>query len=135
MTNELEIIGAIVEEIQHIWPDHNAQEAIVLGSGLGNLITKMDDVRSIPFESLPGITTFELLGHDKQLVLGKVNGKSVFALAGRMHMYEGYTANEVVRLIRALGMLGIKKLWLTNAAGCINPQWDAGDINDHYGSY
>ena len=92
---------------------------LVLGSGLGAFADDLPGATAIPYEELPGFARPTVEGHAGRLVLGKVEGVPVAIMQGRFHYYEGYSFEEVVFPVRTLGLLGIKALVLTNAAGGI----------------
>ena len=104
------------------------QVAVVLGSGLGNLSSRMVEDARIPFEKIPHFPKSGVEGHAGELVLGKIGRKRVAVMNGRVHYYEGYTMQEVTFPIRVLRALGTKKLILTCAAGGMNPLYEKGDI-------
>lgn len=107
---------------------------VVLGSGLGAFADRLENARSLPFESIPHLPRSSVVGHAGRLVVGSLGGTPVVVLQGRVHGYEGYGPDEVVFPIRLLCRLGIRALVVTNAAGCINPAWAPGDlmrITDH----
>ncbi|HEV2914592.1 MAG TPA: purine-nucleoside phosphorylase [Pyrinomonadaceae bacterium] len=107
---------------------------LVLGSGLGAFADDLGDAVSFPYEEIPGFARSTVEGHAGRLVLGKIDGISTAAMQGRFHYYEGYSLEEVVFPIRVLGLLGIKALVLTNAAGGINVAFEQGSlmiISDH----
>ncbi len=108
--------------------DFKAQIAVVLGSGLGNLSSHMEEEARIPFEKIPHFPKSGVQGHAGELVLGKIGRRRVAVMDGRVHYYEGYTMQEVTFPIRVLRALGAKKLILTCAAGGMNPLYDKGDI-------
>jgi purine-nucleoside phosphorylase len=108
--------------------------AVVLGSGLGAFADDLEESHAIPYEELPGFARSTVEGHAGRLVLGKIENVAVAAMQGRFHFYEGYAIDEVVFPVRAFGLLGVKSLVLTNAAGGINVGFDQGAlmvINDH----
>jgi purine-nucleoside phosphorylase len=108
--------------------------AIVLGSGLGDFAGTLTEHVSIPYDDLPHWPASKVIGHDGRLVVGGVNGRLVAALAGRCHVYEGHDLSTVTFAVRVLGLLGIRTLILTNAAGGINTQFATGAlmvIDDH----
>jgi len=108
--------------------------AVVLGSGLGALADHVEAVGTVPYSEIPHFPTATVAGHAGRLVLGWLEGKPVAVLQGRVHLYEGYTAQEVVFPIRALYALGCRTLLVSNAAGGLNREWRAGDlmvITDH----
>ncbi len=107
---------------------------VVLGSGLGDFADKIAHAVAIPFSEIPHFPKSTVPGHSGHLVIGTLDGVSVAAMQGRVHAYEGYTPQEVTFPIRALGLLGIKALIVTNAAGGIRPGLKQGDLvllSDH----
>jgi len=107
---------------------------IVLGSGLGNLVAEMEVEAELPYSDIPNFPVSTVEGHSGKLLLGKIGGKTAAVMAGRFHFYEGYSVNEVVFPIRVLSLLGIKTLFLSNAAGGVHPDFEVGDlmiIRDH----
>lgn len=108
--------------------------AIVLGSGLGDFAGTLADSVSLPYGDLPHWPASNVIGHEGRLVVGSVRGRVIAALAGRCHFYEGHDLKVVTFAIRALGLLGVKTLILTNAAGGINTGFSQGAlmvIDDH----
>jgi purine nucleoside phosphorylase I, inosine and guanosine-specific len=113
---------------------HEPRVALVLGSGLGAFADDLQDSQSLPYEEIPGFARSTVEGHAGRLVLGSIESVPVLAMQGRFHYYEGYSFEEVTFPIRTFGLLGIKSLVLTNAAGGINVGLDQGAlmvINDH----
>ena len=107
---------------------------IILGSGLGNFASHVEDATIIPYEEIPGWPLSTVEGHSGKLVLGTIGGVSVAVMQGRVHAYEGYSMDEVVFPTRVLGMLGCKQLIVTNAAGGINTSYGEGALvclSDH----
>jgi len=108
--------------------------AIVLGSGLGDFANSLADGRSIPYDELPHWPPSRVIGHEGRVVVGTVKGRTVAALSGRCHMYEGHDMQTVTFAVRALGVRGVKTLILTNAAGGVNTGFAKGAlmvIDDH----
>ncbi len=108
--------------------------AIVLGSGLGDFAGTLDEAVSLPYQQLPHWPVSRVIGHEGRLVVGRVKGTVVAALSGRCHAYEGHDAQTVTFAVRVLGLLGVKTLVLTNAAGGINTGFAQGAlmvIDDH----
>ena len=108
--------------------------AIVLGSGLGDFAGSLTDVTSIKYSELPNWPVSSVPGHEGRLVIGRARGHLIAALAGRCHLYEGYDGQTVTFATRALGLLGIRQLILTNAAGGVNTTFSQGAlmvIDDH----
>ena len=111
--------------------------AVVLGSGLGDFANSLSDAVTFPYERLPHWPASRVIGHEGKLVVGRVakaGGRTIAALAGRSHVYEGHHLHTVTFGIRALGLLGVKTLILTNAAGGVNTGFRQGAlmvIDDH----
>jgi purine-nucleoside phosphorylase len=108
--------------------------AIVLGSGLGDFAASLQDGVSMPYEMLPHWPASRVIGHQGRLVVGKLAGKTIAALAGRCHLYEGHDVGTVTFAIRVMGVLGVKTVVLTNAAGGVNTGFLQGAlmvIDDH----
>lgn len=99
---------------------------IVLGSGLGAFADEIEECVKIPYAEIPHFARSTVEGHAGRLVLGKVEGINVVAMQGRFHYYEGYSMEEVTFPHRVMGLLGIKSLILTNAAGGINVDFEPG---------
>src|SRR5271155_264555 len=91
--------------------------AVVLGSGLGDFAGRLAGGISMPYGGLPHWTRSGVIGHEGRLVVGEVRGRTIAALAGRCHVYEGRDLRTVCFGVRALGLLGVETLILTNAAG------------------
>ncbi len=108
--------------------------ALVLGSGLGGFADDFEESVGIPYEEIPGYVRSTAQGHAGRLVIGKIDSVPVLAMQGRVHYYEGYALEEVTFPIRTFGLLGVKTVVLTNAAGGINVQLSQGGlmvISDH----
>ena len=108
--------------------------AVVLGSGLGGFADDFEEATAIPYEEIPGFMRSTAQGHAGRLVIGKVDSVPVLAMQGRVHYYEGYSLEEVTFPVRTFGLLGVKTMVLTNAAGGINVQLTQGAlmvISDH----
>jgi purine-nucleoside phosphorylase len=108
--------------------------ALVLGSGLGSFADDFEESVGIPYEEIPGFVRSTAQGHAGRLVIGKIDSVPVLAMQGRVHYYEGYSLEEVTFAIRTFGLLGVKTVVLTNAAGGINVQLTQGAlmvISDH----
>jgi purine-nucleoside phosphorylase len=113
---------------------HQIETAIVLGSGLGAFADELENAVTIPFDEIPHFARATVEGHSGRLVLGKLEGVHLAVQAGRFHYYEGYDMQQVTFPIRAFGLLGIKNLILTNAAGSLNTEMQQGSlmlISDH----
>src|SRR5918997_6356887 len=110
------------------------RSALVLGSGLGAFADDLEDALAIPYEEIPGFARSTVEGHTGRLVLGRVEGVETAVMQGRFHFYEGYALEEVTFPVRVLGLLGVKSLVLTNAAGGLNNSYTEGAlivISDH----
>jgi purine-nucleoside phosphorylase len=108
--------------------------ALVLGSGLGGFADELSEATRIPYANIPYFPRSTAIGHAGQMVIGKVGSIAVAAMQGRVHLYEGYSPNEVAFPIRAFGRMGIRAVILTNAAGGINLEYKQGAlvvITDH----
>jgi purine-nucleoside phosphorylase len=108
--------------------------AIVLGSGLGLLADKIENPEVIPYAEIPHFVKSTAMGHKGNLICGTLGGKKVLAMQGRFHYYEGYSMQEVTYPIRVMHWLGIKNLFVSNAAGGVNFHYKVGDlmiIRDH----
>lgn len=126
-----------VESIRKI-TDFQPEVGIVLGSGLGDYANDIKVIATIRYEDINGFPVSTVKGHSGQFVFGYVGMVPVVIMQGRVHYYEGYQMSEVVLPIRLMGMLGIKKLLLTNAAGGMNTSYKAGDfmmITDHISTF
>lgn len=112
----------------------NPETGIILGSGLGKFAEKIEIKIKIPFSEIPHFPVSTVEGHSGNLIFGNINGKSVLALQGRFHYYEGYSLAETTFPVRVMAKMGIKKLLVSNASGGVNPTFQVGDlmiIEDH----
>ena len=107
---------------------------IILGTGLGGLVSEIEIVKEIPYTELPHFPISTVKGHSGKLIFGKLGGKSVVAMQGRFHYYEGYSLQEVTFPVRVMKFLGIERLFVSNASGGVNENFEIGEImilNDH----
>lgn len=107
---------------------------IVLGSGLGKLADKIENPITIPYREIPGFPVSTAIGHKGNYIIGTLGGKTVIAMQGRIHYYEGYPMEMVTLPIRVMKVLGIEYLFVSNAAGGVNYNFHVGDlmiITDH----
>ncbi len=118
----------------HSHTTQRPETAIILGTGLGRLATEIDVVDEIPYSLIPNFPVSTVEGHSGKLIFGRLGGKDVMALQGRFHYYEGYDMKQVTFPVRVMYELGIKNLFVSNAAGGVNPDFEIGDlmlITDH----
>src|SRR4029077_5540437 len=104
------------------------QIGLVLGSGLGGVADSLTDATRIPFAEIPAFPRSTAIGHAGQMVIGKAGTVPVAAMQGRVHLYEGYSAQEVTGPMRVFGRMGIRAVILTNAAGGINLNYQQGAL-------
>jgi len=124
MINKLKETKDYIESLTDVKPEL----AIVFGSGLSSEELLDEVIIKIPYKNIPNFKVSTVQNHKGELVIGKRKGVSVYLFSGRMHYYEGYSAQEVTFPIRVLQYMGAKNLVLTNAAGGINPDFNAGDV-------
>ena len=108
--------------------------AIVLGTGLGQLASEITDKTEFPYSEIPHFPVSTVEGHSGRLILGKLGGVDILAMQGRFHFYEGYDMKQVTFPVRVMYELGIRMLFVSNAAGGMNPDFKIGDlmiITDH----
>lgn len=112
----------------------NPKYAIILGTGLGELVNVIAEQTEIPYNEIPNFPISTVEGHSGKLIVGKIGGKDILAMQGRFHYYEGYNMKEVTFPVRVFKALGIEYLFVSNAAGGMNGSFEIGDImliNDH----
>ena len=110
------------------------QIGIILGTGLGGLANEIKIEYSISYKDIPHFPISTVEGHSGKLLFGELAGRKVIAMQGRFHYYEGYSIDKVVFPVRVMKLLGIEKLFISNASGGVNPHYDVGDlmiISDH----
>lgn len=110
------------------------QTAVILGSGLGLLADRIENPVVIPYADIPNFRRSTAVGHKGNLIIGTLAGRSLMAMQGRFHYYEGYSMQEVTFPVRVMAKLGVKTLFVSNAAGAVNPDYQVGDmmiITDH----
>ncbi len=106
----------------------NPEAGIILGTGLGGLTERIKIHVEIDYRDIPNFPVSTVKGHAGKFIYGEFGGKKIAALKGRFHLYEGYRPDEISLPIRVLKMLGIRYLFLSNAAGGVNPSFQIGDI-------
>ena len=133
----MEVYSKKILETKHYLQSNirvNPTIGLILGSGLGILADEIEDAIVIDYKDIPNFPVSTVEGHAGQLVIGRLMGKKVIALKGRLHYYEGYTMDEITFPIRVMTALGVRQIIITNAAGGINRNFIPGDfmiIRDH----
>lgn len=108
---------------------------IICGSGLGGLANALENTEEIPYSEIEGFPVSTVPGHAGRLVFGNLKGKAVVLMQGRAHLYEGYDVHKIILPVRVMKLMGVKYLYVTNAAGGINENFNVGDImiiKDHF---
>ena len=134
MDPRLETIHGIIPILKERLAGRQPLAGIVLGSGLGSLADQIEDPITIPYGDLPGFPVSTAVGHKGNFIVGRLGGKTVIAMQGRIHYYEGYGMDKVVLPIRVMIALGIQYLFVSNAAGGVSFALHVGDlmiIRDH----
>ena len=106
----------------------NPEIGIILGTGLGGLVSEINIQHSIPYNEIPNFPVSTVEGHSGRLIFGTLGNKNVVAMQGRFHLYEGYTMEKVIFPVRVMQLLGIKNLIVSNASGGVNPDYKIGDL-------
>ena len=130
MLERIQETAAFLRSKMHTQPE----TAIILGTGLGSLVNEITDKYEIEYETIPNFPVSTVEGHSGKLIFGKLGNKDIMAMQGRFHFYEGYAMTEVTFPIRVMRELGIQTLFVSNAAGGMNPAFEIGDlmiITDH----
>lgn len=130
MLEEIQETASFIKERMHTAPE----TAIILGSGLGRLADEITDSYAIDYKDIPHFPISTVEGHAGRLIFGRLGDTDIMAMQGRFHFYEGYNMKEVTFPIRVMRELGIKTLYVSNAAGGMNPDFRIGDlmiIRDH----
>ena len=112
----------------------NPSVGIILGTGLGGLVKETNIIDEIAYENIPNFPVSTVESHSGKLIFGELGGKHVVAMQGRFHYYEGYSLQQVTFPVRVMKLLGIEKLFVSNASGGVNPDFEIGEImimNDH----
>ncbi len=134
MNSPHELITQARDFILGLLGDRQPKISIILGSGLGALADELENPVAIPYGSIPGFAVSSVHGHAGRIVVGELAGKTLLAMQGRFHYYEGHDMAQVTFPIRVMRALGIETLIVTNAAGGLNPAYRPGDlmgISDH----
>jgi purine-nucleoside phosphorylase len=114
--------------------DYRPTIGMILGSGLGSLADDIENPVAIPYHDIPHFAQSEAVGHANELIIGELMGKTVVAMKGRFHYYEGFSLDEVTFPVRVMKALGVENLIITNACGAVNTSFNPGDlmlITDH----
>lgn len=124
------MLGKIKEAVKFINDkvESKPKIGIILGSGIGELADEIVAEVKIPYDSIPNFPVSTVKGHHGQLIFGKLNGVQIVAMQGRFHFYEGYDMQEVTMPVRVLKLLGIDYLFVSNASGGVNSNFEVGDI-------
>ena len=120
-------IHAAVDSIRQVW-DATPRFAVILGTGAGHLASEIQAECEISYGNIPHFPRSTALGHVGRLVCGKLAGQPVVAMQGRFHLYEGYAIDVATLPIHVFHRLGVQTLFVSNAAGGINPKFSSGDI-------
>ncbi len=137
MANDINWLERIKETSDFIRERMNGKQpkpAIILGTGLGEVVNRINIDIEIPYGEIPNFPVSTVQGHKGRLIFGTLGNKYIMAMQGRFHYYEGYTMQEVTFPIRVMKALGIKTLFVSNASGGMNPDFKVGDlmiITDH----
>ncbi|MDB5024767.1 MAG: purine-nucleoside phosphorylase [Mucilaginibacter sp.] len=130
----LESIQQTTSYIKSRIGDFEPEVGIILGTGLGGLVTEIEVDKQLMYANIPDFPISTLEFHSGKLIFGMLAGKKVVAMQGRLHYYEGYTMQQITFPVRVMKMLGIKTLFVSNASGSLNPAFKKGDlmvIEDH----
>jgi purine-nucleoside phosphorylase len=130
MLTTIEAAVAYIQSKTQVLPDFG----IILGTGLGGLVKEIEIIDEIPYDEIPNFPVSTVESHKGKLIFGHLGGKKVVAMQGRFHFYEGYNLQEVTFPVRVMKLLGIQKLFVSNASGGVNPDFEVGEImiiNDH----
>lgn len=122
------------EYIKRVTKDFTPEYGIILGTGLGGLVTEIEKEYELLYSMIPDFPIATVEFHTGKLIFGTIAGKKVVAMSGRFHYYEGYSMQQITFPVRVLKMLGIQRLFISNACGCLNPDYRKGDlmiIEDH----
>lgn len=127
-------LQATTEYIKKKIGDFEPEIGIILGTGLGGLVEDIEILHSLMYSNIPNFPISTLEFHSGKLIFGTLSGKKVVAMQGRLHYYEGYDMKQITFPVRVMKMLGIQKLFVSNASGALNPEYRKGDlmiIHDH----
>ena len=130
----LERIAQTTSYIKQRIGDFEPEVGIILGTGLGGLVDEIEVEKQLMYSNIPDFPISTLEFHAGKLIFGRLEGRKVVAMQGRLHFYEGYTMQQITFPVRVMKLLGIKTLFVSNASGALNPAFRKGDlmvIDDH----
>lgn len=124
------------ESVAYIQSKTNVQPTIgiILGTGLGGLVKEIEVIDEIEYKDIPNFPVSTVESHKGKLIFGNLGGKQVIAMQGRFHYYEGYDMKQVTFPVRVMKLLGVERLFVSNASGGVNPDFEVGEImivDDH----
>ncbi|MDH5365795.1 MAG: purine-nucleoside phosphorylase [Cyclobacteriaceae bacterium] len=130
------MLEKIKEAVEYIKNQYEVKPkfGIILGTGLGSLVNEVEVEKTIEYKDIPHFPLSTVETHSGKLIFGKLSGKQVVVMKGRFHYYEGYDMDQVTFPVRVMKLLGIEKLFISNAAGGLNPEYQVSDLmilNDH----
>ena len=129
-----EIINTAADYLRSRIVPRQPEVGVILGSGLGKLADEIEEPLTIPYGDIPGFPVSTAIGHKGNFIVGRLGGKCIIAMQGRIHYYEGYEMSQVVLPVRVMVKIGIRTLFVSNAAGGTNLGYHVGDlmiIRDH----
>ena len=129
-----EMINTAADYLRSRIVPRQPEVGVILGSGLGKLADEIEEPLTIPYGDIPGFPVSTAIGHKGNFIVGRLGGKCVIAMQGRIHYYEGYEMSQVVLPVRVMVKIGIRTLFVSNAAGGTNLGYHVGDlmiIRDH----
>lgn len=124
----LEQIESTTRSIRQRTDHFSADIGIILGTGLGGLVSEIEVMHAIPYEEIPNFAKSTVEGHSGKLILGRIGNRKVIAMQGRFHFYEGYTMHQITFPIRVMKAMGVSSLIVSNASGGMNPAFQVGEI-------
>lgn len=130
----MQLLQESTSYLQHRIGSFAPEFGIILGTGLGALVNDVEVEHSIPYAEIPNFPVSTVESHSGKLIFGKLAGRSVVVMQGRFHYYEGYSMDQLVFPVRVMKLMGIKKLFVSNASGGLNPDFNTSDlmvITDH----
>lgn len=124
------MLEKIAETAEHLRSRTGTQPkvGIILGTGLGGLVKEIEAEHVVPYEEIPNFPVSTVEGHSGKLIFGKLGGRSVMAMQGRFHFYEGYDMKQVTFPVRVMKALGVIDVVVSNASGGVNPDFEIGDL-------